>query len=156
MASEHFDDPNIPNAERLFRRIHLTHVVEGEGGISVVSTAAFRDVELSVNLESVMQGAGRAPEDSLKHNPGDLLMSLTAGLCRDQGQLVGPDPIAEDQALGVPAEPAHAYVYGKKSRTVQKALRDAAAWVIPAESPLNDEIKRRKVQLGLVSADPVD
>jgi hypothetical protein len=47
----HFDDPNIPDEERLFRRIHLTHIVQGDGGKSEVSSAAFRDIELSVNLE---------------------------------------------------------------------------------------------------------
>jgi len=148
MASEHFDDPNIPNAERLFRRIHLTHVVEGEGGSSMVSTAAFRDVELSVNLESVMDAEGRAPEDSLKHNPNDLLMSITAGLCRNQEQLVGPDPI--------PEEPAHGYAFGKKSKGVQRALRDAAVWVVPGEPPAYDEIKRRKILLGIINADSTD
>ena len=63
MATEHFDDPNILDEERLFRRIHLSHMVEGDGGKSEVSSAAFRDTELSVNLEGVMQAAGREPED---------------------------------------------------------------------------------------------
>lgn len=39
MATDHFDDPNIPDEERLFRRIHLTHIVEGDGGKSEVSSA---------------------------------------------------------------------------------------------------------------------
>jgi hypothetical protein len=52
MATDHFDDPNIPDEERLFRRIHLTHIVEGDGGRSEVSSAAFRNTELSVNPET--------------------------------------------------------------------------------------------------------
>jgi hypothetical protein len=43
MATDHFDDPNIPDEERLFRRIHLTHIVQGDGGESEVSSAALRD-----------------------------------------------------------------------------------------------------------------
>ncbi|SPF48614.1 hypothetical protein SBA4_3950019 [Candidatus Sulfopaludibacter sp. SbA4] len=107
MATDHFDDPNIPDEERLFRRIHPTHIVERDGGTSEVSSAAFRDTELSVNLDSVMQAAGRKAADSLKDHPNDLLMSLAAGVCRRNGQVVGPDP--------TPEEPAHGYAFGKKS-----------------------------------------
>ena len=148
MPSEHFDDPNIPGTERLFRRINLVHIVEGEGGSSVVSSAAFRDLELSINLESVMQAAGRAAEQSLRDYPNDLLMGITAGHCRNHGQLVGPDPI--------PEEPAHGYAFGKKTKAVQRALRDAAEWVVPGTRPPYDEIHKRKVQLGLLSGNGVD
>src|SRR5205807_9058639 len=106
-AIDHFDDPSIPAEERLFRRIHLTYIVEGEGGKSEVSSAAFRDTELSVNSGALMQAAGREPEDSPKGNPNDLLMSIAAGVCRRNGQMAGPDP--------QPEEPAHGYAFGKKS-----------------------------------------
>ncbi len=145
MATDHFDDPNIPDEEKLFRRIHLTHMVEVSGGKSKVSSAAFRDVELSVNLDSVMQRAGRAPEDSLKYNPNDLLAGLSAGLCRSRGQLVGPDP--------TPEEPAHGYVFGKKDRRIKSALRDAASWVVPNEAPSWEEIRLRKAALGITDGD---
>jgi hypothetical protein len=136
MATDHFDDPNIPDVERLFRRIHLVHIVLGDGGKSEVSSAAFRDTELSVNLESVMQRAGREPKDALKSNSRDLLMSITASVCRQNDQLVGPDPTSD--------EPAHGYVFGKKSKRIQRALRDAAEWILPDAVPSWDEIQRRK------------
>ncbi|MBZ5623017.1 MAG: hypothetical protein LAQ69_30450 [Acidobacteriia bacterium] len=141
MATNHFDDPNIPDEERLFRRIHLTHIVEGDGGKSEVSSAAFRDTELSVNLDAVMQAAGRKPWDSLKDHPNDLLMSLDAGVCRRKGQIVGPDP--------KPEEPAHGYVFGKKSKSIQRALRDAAGWIVPDSAPSWAEIRLRREQLGI-------
>jgi len=146
MATDHFDDPNIPNEERLFRRIHLTHMVEGAGGRSAVSSAAFRDIELSVNLEAVMQAAGREPKDSLKDHPNDLLMSLAAGVCRQNRQIVGPDPR--------PEEPAHGYVFGRKSKSIQRALRDAAEWIVPDAGPSWKEIRLRREQLGAGGKDP--
>ena len=146
MATEHSDDPNIPDEERLFRRIHLVHVVNCDGGKSEVSSAAFRDIELSVNLESVMRRDDRGPEDSLKDYPNDLLMSISAGLCRRHEQLVGPDPTIE--------EPAHGYVFGKKSKSIQRALRDAAQWIAPKAAPSWEEICLRKEQLGIRCKDP--
>ncbi len=141
MATDHFDDPNIPDEERLFRRINLAHMVDGGGGESAVSSAAFRAPELSVNLESVMRTAGRGPEDSLKDNPNDLLTSIAAGVCRRNLQIVCPDPI--------PKEPAHGYVFGNKSKRIQRALRDAARWVVPDAAPSWEEIRLRKAQLGI-------
>jgi hypothetical protein len=146
MATDHFDDPNIPDEERLFRRIHLTHVVEGDGGKSEVSSAAFRDTELSVNLEGVMQAAGREPQDSLRAYPDDLLMSLAAGVCRRNGQIVGPDP--------KPDEPAHGYAFGKKSKSIQRTLRGAAGWIVPDAAPSWEGIRLRKQQLGIGGNEP--
>jgi hypothetical protein len=146
MPTHHFDDPNIPDEGRLFRRLHLTHMVEGDGGRSAVSSAAFRDTELSVNLEAVIQASGQAPEDSLKDHPNDLLMSLAAGACRRNGQIVGPDP--------QPREPAHGYVFGKKSKSIQRALRDAARWIVPGTVPPWEEIRLRRERVGIGGKDP--
>ncbi len=146
MATDHRDDPSIPDEERLFRRIHLAHVVEAEGGTCKVSSAAFRDVELSVNLEGIMRAAGRAPKDSLRDNPRDLLVSICAGVCRHNGQLVGPDPL--------PSEPAHGYVFGKKTKSIQRALRDSAGWVVPETTPCWEEIRLLRWQLGVDGRDP--
>ncbi len=146
MPTDHFDDPNIPDEERLFRRIHLAHMVDGEGGKSAVSSAAFRETELSVNLESVMRVAGREPKDSLKDNPNDLLLSIAAGACRRNGQMVGPDP--------TPNEPAHGYVFGKKSNSIKRALRNAAGWIVPDTAPSWEQIRLRKEQLGIDGKEP--
>ncbi len=59
MATDHTDDPSIPSQERLFRRINLLHMVEGDAGRSRTSSAAFRERELSITLESVMSAAGK-------------------------------------------------------------------------------------------------
>src|ERR1035438_2141625 len=112
MATNYANDPSIPHDERLLRRIHLTHLVESDGGKTEVSSAAFRKTDLSVNLESAMASAGRLPDDALRNHADDLVMSVTAGICRDRRQQVGPDSIRE--------EPAHGYVFGKKSRNIDR------------------------------------
>jgi hypothetical protein len=141
MGTKYADDPSIPHDERLFRRINIAHVVEGDGGKAEVSSAAFKTPELSVNLEGVMKSAGRPPEDCLRSYPNDLLMSLTAGICRGHDQKVGPDP--------TPDEPAHGYVFGKKTKAISRALRDAAQWVVPKAPPLYSQVCDRKRQTGI-------
>ena len=149
MATNHFDDrDNISNDERLLRRIHLSLIVEGQDGTAKVSTAAFRDQELSVNIESKMLEAGRTPADSLANNPNDLLVSITARVCRANGQLVGPDP--------VPTEPAHGYVFGTKGKSVQRSLRDSAEWVVPSTSLSWSKIVDLKRELGISTSDSSD
>jgi hypothetical protein len=142
MATDHFNDPNIPDEERLFRRIKLVQIVKADDGGTRVSSAAFSNPELSVTLEGTMRAAGREPEDSLKDNPNDLLMSITAGLCRLHRQVVGPDPL--------PEEPAHGYVFGKKTKSIQRELRDAAGWVVPEAAPSWEEIllAREQARIG--------
>jgi len=141
MPDDHFDDPSIPDHERLFRRIHLVHVAEGSEGRSALSSAAFRDKELSVNLESVMRQAGKPPDYALRNHPHDFLAGITAGVCRANGQRVGPDPL--------PDEPAHGYVFGDKPKRIRRALRDAACWIVPAQAPSWEEVLLRKRKLGI-------
>lgn len=140
MATNHFDDPGISDDERLLRRIHWSHLVEGDASEARISTAAFKDQELSVNIESTMREAGRAPEDSLHNNPNNLLVSITARTCRSNDQIVGRDP--------VPSEPAHGYVFGKKGRPIQRNLRDSAVWVVPKATPSWPDIEALRIEKG--------
>ncbi len=63
------DDQSIPGDERLFRRIPRAWVDWDERGNASISSAAFKDEELSVNLESVMARDGRPPEDAIRNYP---------------------------------------------------------------------------------------
>lgn len=122
------DDRNIPNAERLFRRIPRTWVQWDESGSVGISSAAFKDEELSINLESVMVRDGRQPVDAIRDRPDCGLAAITAGHARSLNQAVCPDP--------QPEEPAHGVVYGqKKHRGIGGKLRDGAAWVINPPPP---------------------
>jgi hypothetical protein len=110
------NDPSIPGDEQLFRRIPQTWV-------AWVSSAAFKDEELSVNLASVMAQDGRAPGDAIRGYPGYGLAAVTAAHARSLGQAVARDPL--------PEEPAHGVVYGQKKRGgVGGKLRDGAIWVV--------------------------
>ena len=122
------DDPSISGDERLFRRIARTWVDWDEYGNPAISSAAFKDPELSVNLESVMARDGRQPADALGSYSGYGLAAITAAHARSLNQVVARDPL--------PEEPAHGVVYGQKKRGgIAAKLRDGAIWVVtPAQA----------------------
>jgi len=94
------------------------------------SSAAFKDEELSVNIESVMARDGRPPEDAVRNHPGYGLAAITAGHALSLNQAVARDPL--------PEEPAHGVVYGQKKRGgIGGKLRDGATWVVtPVQSEM--------------------
>jgi hypothetical protein len=117
------DDPSIAGEERLFRRIHGNHVLWDEHGNAAISSAAFLDPELSVNLESVMARDGRPPADALRKHPGFSLAAFTAAYARSLNQAVARDPRDD--------EPAHGVVFGEtERRRIARKLRDGAQWVV--------------------------
>ena len=79
-----------------------------EHGKAAISSAAFKDEELSINLESTMAPDGRPPEDAIRSYPGYVLAAITAAHARSLQQAVARDPL--------PDEPAHGVVYGQKKR----------------------------------------
>ena len=124
------DDPSIPGDERLLRRIPRTWLAWDEHGNLAISSAAFKDEELSVNLESVMARNGRPPADAIRNYAGYGLAAITAAHARSLNQVVARDP--------QPEESAHGVVCGRKNRGgVGSKLRDGAVWVV---TPLQSEI----------------
>lgn len=117
------DDPTITAAERLFRRIPTTWIDWDEQGNATISSAAFKDEELSITLELVMERDQRAPQDAVRNFPRYGLAAITAGHARSLNQAVARDP--------EPDEPAHGVVYGQKKRGgIGGKLRDGAEWVV--------------------------
>ena len=117
------NDASIGDAERLFRRLPPTWVLWDEDGSPRISSAAFKDEELSINLESVMASAGRSPSDAVRDYAGYGLAAFTAGEARALNQKVARDPNTE--------EPAHGVVFGPKKRGgVAQRLRDASYLVV--------------------------
>lgn len=117
------DDPTIPATERLFRRIPPTWIDWDDQGKAAISSAAFKDEELSITLESVMERDQRPPEDAVRNFPRYGLAAITAGHARSLNQAVARDP--------EPEEPAHGVVYGQKKRGgIGGKLRDGAEWVV--------------------------
>ena len=137
------DDISIGNAERLYRRIHRSLLVKDEDtGLARISSGAFKDKELSVHLESVLDEAKLSPESCLRNHNAHKLVSIKAGDARAFNQAVCRDPTAEDIS--------HGLVCGSKnSRKVHEGLRDTASWVIPTEPPRYDEIENEMRALGI-------
>jgi hypothetical protein len=128
MPDTYEDDPTIPNEERLLRWIPCNWVLWDENGAPSISSAAFKDQELSVSFESVIISAGRQASDAMRPNPGSALAAITAGHARALEQKVARDP--------TPEEPAHGIVYGrKKNRGIGGKLRDGASWVVKPTRP---------------------
>jgi hypothetical protein len=132
------DDASIADEDRLFRRIHLTQIVKDDDtGLARISSGAFRDKELSVNIESVLLNDGKEPRHCLRSYLIHKLASITAGGARQYQQVVCRDPLPDD--------PSHGLVWGSKnSRRVHVGLTDAATWVIPDQAPLYSDILREK------------
>ncbi len=119
---------SIVGDERLLGCIPLTWVIWEEQGNAAISSAAFKDEELSINLESTMACGSRQPEDCLRSYPGYGLAAITASHARSLQQAVARDPL--------PEEPAHGIVYGQKKRGgIAGKLRDGAVWVVVPMQP---------------------
>lgn len=114
------DDASIANEDPLFRRIHLTQIVKDDDtGLARISTGAFRDKELSINIESILLGDGKIPEHCLQTYLTHKLAAITAGEARQYQQAVCPDPL--------PHDPSHGLVYGSKNnRRIHSGLTAAA------------------------------
>jgi hypothetical protein len=138
------DDKSIHDDDTLFRRVHLKLIVKDEDtGLARVSSGAFRDKDLSVDIKSVLDGLGLAPEDCITNHSTQKLVSLTAGEARRLNQAVCHDPL--------PKNLAHGLVYGSKNaRAVLNGLTAAVDWVIPAKAPRYEEIEAEKRANGIL------
>jgi hypothetical protein len=79
------DDPTIPGGDRLFRRVRPNQLFTEPDGSQRLTSAVFKNPELSVNIESLMVEQGRRPEDTLAASPGDYLTSIIAAQVRAHG-----------------------------------------------------------------------
>ncbi len=137
------DNTTIHDEERLFRRIHIAQLVrDDDSDIVRVSSAAFRDEHLSVDIESGFENEVCTPESCLRNHQNHKLVSITAGGARGLSQSLCRDPLPDDLA--------HGLVYGpKKSRGIQVGLCAAAVWVIPTAAPRYVDIEAEKRILGI-------
>ena len=78
---------------------------------------------MSVALGQEVLDAGRTVESVLSGHEGFGLVSFTAGLAREKRQGIMRKP--------VPEEPAHAEVFGRKTRGVRRALAKGSDWIVP-------------------------
>lgn len=104
----------IPDENRLFRRVHHTHLLPG----GEVSSAAFKQPHMSVNWEKYSNAPRTADENSAA------VVALVAGGCRELSQTVEHTPIEPEQPGG--PNQAHAEVCGNKTGAISRKLRDIA------------------------------
>ena len=122
VPSDWKDDPTIEGNERLLRRIPKTWVRLNRDGTLKITSAAFKDRELSVNIESLMVQDGRNAKDSLRGYSGYGLASINSGVAREHHQAVIRQPTEE--------EPAHGIVFGNKPRSVARKMRNCAELIV--------------------------
>lgn len=118
------DDPSITNDDRLLRRVRPNQLVRDLDGSQRPSSAVFKALELSINIESLMIMQGRPPEDALTKYPGEYLTAIIAGDVRAYGH-----PIVKD--TDPPNDPAHGLVLGKKKDSFANAMCRQHEWVVP-------------------------
>lgn len=136
------DNTSIPDGEVLFRRIPVVFLVEDENtGLARVSSGAFKDREMSVNLASKITEEAGIPDQILASFPGHRLVSLRAGDARNSKQAICRDPLPE--AL------SHGLVFGPKNGKIPEQLRNFAIWIIPTEAPQYALVAAEKAAAGL-------
>jgi hypothetical protein len=137
------DNTSISGDERLFRRVHLSHLVrDDDTGFARVSSVVFRDKELSVIIESVLMSSDGSVESCLNGSVAHKLVSITAHDARQFNQAVCRDPL--------PGDLSHGLVYGSKNaRRIHDGLRSVAAWVIPTGAPRYEEVEAERRMLGI-------
>lgn len=128
MAPERLvDDATITDDSDLWRRINQFWVIRDEnaGGVRV-SSAAFDDSRdgspTSILLATIVRESGRTEMDVLAGFDGYALANLRAGEARRCHQGVARDPL--------PDEPAHALLFGPKSKANKRCLACHATWII--------------------------
>lgn len=125
---DYVDDPTIEDDSPLWRRIPPKHFVYDENlQCRRASSAAFSDnpkdkSPMSVVLGDEVLAASRTAESVLEGHEGFGLVSFLAGLARQFKQGIMRKPLDE--------EPAHAEVFGEKTRGVRRAFAKNCQWVI--------------------------
>ena len=127
------DDPAISDDAALWRRIHPKQWIidHNRGGVLRPTSQAFTDssdgTPMSVLLAEIVTASNRTSRDALVGYEDYALASITAGFAREWNQGITPAP---EQY-----EPAHAFVFGQKTRALQRAFARTAAWVVPPIPP---------------------
>src|SRR4051794_34269949 len=93
------DDGSIDNNWLLLRRIRPDQIVpDGNSGGVRVSSAAFKDPKMSVDVQELLAAAGKTWSFSVESFPLHSLMSLIAFVPRSLQQAVVHLPLADNPA----------------------------------------------------------
>jgi hypothetical protein len=115
MSHSGSDDKSISDGAGLLRRVHPSWVVEDKNiGQRRASSAAFKDPEMSVDIEPVLLDLGLDWNRSLRDFPQHSLVRLMAAAARAEAQAIIRAPTDEN--------PAHGEVHGKKTPGIANRL----------------------------------
>src|SRR5258708_1556453 len=110
-APNKHDDGSISDDSSLLRRVAPEQYVDDDNlGRRRPSSAAFKQIELSVDSEPLLQSQGLDWRFTLKEYPTHSLVRLRASLPRSLGLAVVHVPLD--------GNPAHVEIIGKKSQSV--------------------------------------
>jgi hypothetical protein len=123
------DDPTIPNNADLWRRIHPNQIIYDDNqGRTRPSSAAFTDSTNGSPMSVVIAAECDGPDRVLAGYERYGLASFKARVAREFGLGIARDPL--------PDQPAHALVFGLKSRKVQSQLAKGAEWFVLPPNPV--------------------
>lgn len=125
----------IADADSLLRRIHPRQLVQDGTGNWRPSSAAFKDPNMSGDVESMLQRAGLDPAWSIQYHPGHSLAKVSVARLRGLNQEVMHRPLEVDRARENTPNSFHAEAVGKKNHTIADAIRKASAVVILNPAP---------------------
>ena len=116
------DDGVIDGDAGLLRRIHPKQLVPDQNsGGRRPSSAAFKDPELSVDAEPILEEDGLNWNFSLNGYEGYSLVRFLADAARQRYLPVVHDPVFDNRA--------HTLVCGKKTNSIAKGLSNESEWV---------------------------
>jgi hypothetical protein len=118
------DESTIGDDLVLWRRVHPTQKIFDDNlGAYRPSSQAFQDATLYGTAMSVNIAGETTKERTLKGFEDHYIVAFTAGFARSLKQGVMRRPL--------PDEPAHADVFGKKTKSVRKQFANQCSWVVP-------------------------
>lgn len=120
------DAQQVADDEKLFRRITVPNqFTEKADGSYRPTSALFKSTlgDISVDIASKT-----TLEKSIKKAMA--LVCLLAKVPNDLGYPVVEDPVEEDLERNIEANPAHALIIGKITRSHARKLANASSWVI--------------------------
>ncbi len=113
----------------LYRRVHPTEIVWSDNdGCARPNSSVFKDEEMSVHLDDVLQNEKREPESVLSGRPTHSLVSLTTDFVKGEEQTVRRTPKSDDTS--------HGDVCGKKPQGRRRRFAHAARFVVLREDAL--------------------
>jgi hypothetical protein len=116
------DDRSIADDACLLRRIRPEQVVPDKNlGNRRPSSAAFKDPEMSVDAEPILNTNGLDWRSTLKGYQGYSLVNVKASYARAKALAVVHKPLIDN--------PAHTEVIGRKTQGIANHLRANATWV---------------------------